>query len=181
MIKYRLSSIQMNIPAVMLIRLLLTGIHTLLPESLVWTLVLLLVLDKLDEHIDVIGYRPIFTLEHIPSSMDPKERIEYEKADKVVDVIQYGIALLFIDKIIPSQWKPYVHFAFFMRLVGVILYIFTDNVVFLHIFVDIVKEVLLAAAFLGKDYANIYTMIFIYILKESVALGFFYNKILMDI
>jgi len=171
----------MNILAVMLIRLLLTSIHVFFPESIIWTLVLLLGLDILDEHIDVIGYRPVFTFDYIPSTMNWKERMEYEKADKVVDVIQYMIALCFVDNIIPNYWKPYVYFAFVIRLVGVTLFVYTEKKIFLHIFTDVVKEILLAVAFLGKDYANVYTVLCIYVLKAIISFGYFHNKVMMDI
>jgi hypothetical protein len=91
---------------------------------------------------------------------------DYQKKDKIVDILSYLILLNFYES------DKYLNFFVFYRLIGVILYILTNNSNWLIIFADIVKEYMLYKYIFGEN--NNYLSILI---LGKVLFEIYFNKI----
>ena len=138
-----------------------------------------MILDKLDEHLDVTKDGIIFSSKSYPKSLtDTKQKQSYIYYENITDLIHYAIALYFIRGEISSAWMPYILGVFIYRLIGVGIMTFDNQMWINDVFGDVFKEMLLASAFLGKSWANIWFTISTLILHAVVPFWRVYDMIL---
>lgn len=169
----------MNVLAVMTLRILLAFTHIFVPDGILWTVILIMILDKLDEHIDVTNKGIEFSRALYPKAIkDPKKKEEYEYYENITDIIHYAIALYFIREEIEGPWAPFIYGVFIYRVIGMGLFtIFRENWI-TDVFGDIFQEILLSAVFLSKAWANIWFVGSVLVLHAFIPFRRIYDVIL---
>jgi len=126
--------------------------------------ILLFVLDLVD------GIHVIYN-DTLLQSMECFTINKYHKKDKIIDTLSYlYVYLLFdLDNIA-------LYFILF-RLLGVIIYNFTNNKIYIIIFFDFIKEYILYRFIFGDNNKYLYWCIFAKILYE-ISHHFLYDKIM---
>jgi hypothetical protein len=169
----------MNVIAVMTLRILLAFTHIFVPDGILWTVLLIMILDKLDEHIDVTNKGIEFSVAPYPKAIkDPKKKEEYEYYENITDISHYAIALYFIREEIKGPWEFLIYGVFIYRVVGVGLFTIFNQKWILDVFGDVFQEMLLSASFLSKAWANIWFVVGMIVLHSFVPFREVYDTIL---
>jgi len=123
------------------LRALLTPLLVLTKGSVIGTVAVLILLDVVDCNPIVVKlFQPKYKAQGC--SYD----ITYQILDKVLDVIQYFIAVLLLEPILPKSIYVITLFFLIYRIIGIAVYLVNKNNKTFEIFIDFVKEYLLLSA-----------------------------------
>jgi hypothetical protein len=161
---------KLMIEKMMFIRLLTTLILFLTQNNLPLTAIALLLLDAVDSNFRIQNNRLIFTTTPISKEYDTNT---YQKYDKVIDLYQYLFALSLVYDKIPNGWNDYIVYALVWRMIGVSLFLITDNRKIIVPFVDIIKEILFLSIFIQPTLTNLTYIILLKILLVEIPIHLF--------
>lgn len=89
----------------------------------------------------------------------------YQISDKICDIFSYVLCYIYFYNIIKD---PILEFFILYRLVGILLYVFTNNKYYLVIFFDLVKEYMIYKYLLGTNLLYLPIIIILKICFEYV-------------
>lgn len=104
--------------------IILTIVHVLSPDNLLYPIILTFVLDYLDNPYHFVN---------VPYS---GETFTYQKYDKVCDILTYGYIIFLYKDLMTAQFWNILVVLFTWRLIGVLLFFMTNQTQYLCIFFD---------------------------------------------
>lgn len=133
-------------------RFLLTPFLYFTKQSILKTILLLIILDIIDCNPFIIKLFPDNYKDKNYCSLDK----DYEFYDKLIDIFQYSIALYFLKNILPNPIFYMASIFIFYRLIGILVFLYTKFKGIYIYFFDFFKEYLFLYYTLNSNLSNIY-------------------------